>query len=311
MIDRRTFIVSAGATATLAALGIRSSAASAPALKLGDSNPFSFDLLIGRAKELASHPYNEAQGPPGDILNKIDYDAHGKISYRPEYALFANGPGLYPITFFHLGLFFRTPVRMHVVENAPSGSAAREIIYDESYFDMPADSPARLLPKGSGFAGFRIQESRLGDQAKLDWRKNDWAAFLGASYFRAIGELYQYGLSARGIAVNVTFPDQPEEFPNFTEFYFETPASDADVMTVYAMLDGPSVAGAYRFDLHRTKGVIMEVDTAIFLRKEVGRLGIAPATSMYWFSETKKPTAIDWRPEVHDSDGLADLDRSR
>jgi hypothetical protein len=26
---------------------------------------------------------------------------------------------------------------------------------------------------------------------------------------------------------------------------------------------------------------------------------------MYWFSETVKPTAIDWRPEVHDSDGLA------
>jgi periplasmic glucans biosynthesis protein len=305
MIDRRTFIVSAGATATLAALGIRSSGAPAPALKLGDSNPFSFDLLIGRAKELAGRPYAEAQGPPGDILNKIDYDAHGKISYKPEYALFANGPGLYPITFFHLGLFFRAPVRMHVVENAPAGSVSREIVYDESYFDMPADSPARLLPKGSGFAGFRIQESRLGDQAKLDWRKNDWAAFLGASYFRAIGELYQYGLSARGIAVNVTFPDQPEEFPNFTEFYFETPASDADVMTVYAVLDGPSVAGAYRFDLHRTKGVIMEVDTAVFLRKEVGRLGIAPATSMYWFSETKKPTAIDWRPEVHDSDGLA------
>ena len=305
MIDRRTFIVSAGATATLAALGIRSSGAPAPALKLGDSDPFSFDLLIGRAKELASRPYVEPQGPPGDILNKIDYDAHGKISYKAEYALFANGPGLYPITFFHLGLFFRTSVRMHVVENAPAGSIAREIIYDESYFDMPADSPARLLPKGSGFAGFRIQESRLGDQAKLDWRKNDWAAFLGASYFRAIGELYQYGLSARGIAVNVTFPDQPEEFPNFTEFYFETPASDADVMTVYAMLDGPSVTGAYRFDLHRTKGVIMEVDTAIFLRKEVARLGFAPATSMYWFSETKKPTAIDWRPEVHDSDGLA------
>ncbi len=260
-------------------------------------------MLIGRAKELASRPYVEAQGPPGDILNKIDYDAHGKISYKPEYALFANGPGLYPITFFHLGLFFRTPVRMHVVENAPAGSIAREIIYDESYFDMPADSPARLLPKGSGFAGFRIQESSLGDQAKLDWRKNDWAAFLGASYFRAIGELYQYGLSARGIAVNVTFPDQPEEFPDFTEFYFEHQVR-RDVATVYAMPDGPSVTGAYRFDLHRTKGVIMEVDTAIFLRKEVGRLGIAPATSMYWFSKLK--TNCDrLRPEVHDSDGLA------
>src|SRR5258707_1413411 len=186
MIDRRTFIVTAGATATVAALGIRSSGAPAPALKLGDSNPFSFDLLIGRAKELASRPYMEAQGPPGDILNKIDYDAHGKISYKPEYALFANGPGLYPITFFHLGLFFRTPVRMHVVENAPAGSVAREIIYDESYFDMPADSPAPVLPKRSGVAGFRIQKSPLGDQAKLDLGKKEWAAFFGGFFFLAI-----------------------------------------------------------------------------------------------------------------------------
>jgi len=57
----------------------------------------------------------------------------------------------------------------------------------------------------------------------LSSAKNDWAAFLGASYFRAIGELYQYGLSARGIAVNVALPGRPEEFPSFTHFYFETP----------------------------------------------------------------------------------------
>jgi glucans biosynthesis protein len=305
MIDRRTFIVSAGATATLAALGIRSSADPVPSLKFGDGKPFSFDGLISRAKELASRPYEQGKGPSDDVLNKIDYDALSKIHFKPEYALFANGPGQYPITFFPLGLYSRTPVQMHVVDNTPSGSVAHEIIYDAAYFDMPADSPARRLSTGTGFAGFRIQESRLGDQAKLDWKKNDWAAFLGASYFRAIGELYQYGLSARGIAINTTLPDQPEEFPNFTEFYFETPKSDTDLMTVYAMLDGPSIAGAYRFDLHRTKGVVMEVEPALFLRKDVERLGIAPATSMYWFSETKKPTAIDWRPEVHDSDGLA------
>ncbi|WP_289508119.1 glucan biosynthesis protein, partial [Escherichia coli] len=65
------------------------------------------------------------------------------------------------------------------------------------------------------------------------------------------------------------------------------------------------MTGAYRFVMHRTKGVVMDIDTAIFLRKDVDRFGIAPATSMYWFSETAKGTATDWRPEVHDSDGLA------
>ena len=134
----------------------------------------------------------------------------------------------WPVTFFHLGRYFQKPVRMHVVE----GGKAREIVYDESYFEMPADSPAKQLPPGAGFAGFRFQESRSGHPGrkgeKLDWRKNDWVAFLGASYFRAIGELYQYGLSARGLAVDPAVGDRPEEFPDFTHVWLETPGEAAE-----------------------------------------------------------------------------------
>jgi glucans biosynthesis protein len=167
---------------------------------------------------------------------------------------------------------------------------------------MPADSPARKLPDNSGFAGFRFQEARTG---KLDWRKNDWVAFLGASYFRAIGELYQYGLSARGLAVDVAVFGKNEEFPDFTHVYFETPQPGSNTVTVYALLDGPSVAGAYRFVMQRAAAVIMDIDSAVYLRQDVSRLGLAPLTSMYWYSEKSKATAIDWRPEIHDSDGLA------
>ena len=156
--------------------------------------------------------------PSPEILQQIDYDAHGKIKFKTDLALWADGPSEFPVTFFHLGRFFQKPVRMHVVE----GGQAREIVYDAAYFDMPADSPAHQLPDNSGFAGFRFQEARNG---KLDWRKNDWVAFLGASYFRAIGELYQYGLSARGLAVDVAVFGKNEEFPDFTHVYFETPAS--------------------------------------------------------------------------------------
>ena len=49
----------------------------------------------------------------------------------------------------------------------------------------------------------------------------------------------------------------------------------------------------------------MDIEATLFMRAAVSRFGIAPLTSMYWFSETKKETAIDWRPEVHDSDGLS------
>ena len=113
------------------------------------------------------------------------------------------------MTFFHLGMFFQKAVAMHLVV----AGEAREIIYDPGDFDMPADSIARKLPSGAGFAGFRIQEPRGGP---LDWRDNDWVAFLGASYFRAIGELRQYGLSARGLALDTAVAGKAEEFPDFT-----------------------------------------------------------------------------------------------
>ncbi|RDJ21782.1 glucan biosynthesis protein D [Bosea caraganae] len=304
-LDRRSLIKSAGATAALAALGFAPEALAQQGLKLGQAENFSFDALKTRAKELAAQPYAPPPPPPADILERIDYDAHGKIKFKPEMALWANGPSPWPVTFFHLGRYFRKPVRMHVLD----AGKAREIVYDESYFEMPADSPARQLPDGAGFAGFRFQESRFGHPGrrgeKLDWQRNDWVAFLGASYFRAIGELYQYGLSARGLAIDPAVAGKAEEFPDFTHVWLETPQEASEYVVVYALLSGPSVAGAYRFRMHRGKGVSMEIETALYLRNDIARLGITPLTSMYWYSETAKTTAIDWRPEVHDSDGLA------
>ncbi|KAF1019616.1 MAG: Glucans biosynthesis protein D [Paracidovorax wautersii] len=306
MPDRRDFLSAASAGLALAALGLPAEALAQTGLKLSPPEPFSFDALIARAKALAAKPYDNRNNLPKDVLDRIDYEQHGKLRYKTDHALFRDGPGQFPVTFFHLGRFFLEPVHMHALVRSDANWFAREVLYDADYFDMPADSPARQLPDGAGFAGFRLQESRRGDQAQRPWQNNDWVAFLGASYFRAIGELYQYGLSARGIAIDVAQPDRPEEFPNFTHFYFEPPASnDSTTVVVYALLQGPSITGAYKFVLKRDKAVIMDIDAQLFLRKNVARLGIAPLTSMYWYSETLKPTGIDWRPEVHDSDGLA------
>jgi glucans biosynthesis protein len=297
---RRDFLQAAIAISAWSMLGLPAPAHAASALRFGPPQPFTFDGLKQRARALAAAAHVPPPRPAPDITGKIDYAAHGQIKFRAENALAAEGPGNFPVTFFHLGMFFQKSVKMHAV----SRGEAREIIYRADYFDMPAASAARQLPEGAGFAGFRIQESRAG---KLDWHKNDWVAFLGASYFRAIGELFQYGLSARGLAVNVANPQPPftEEFPDFTEFWIEEQSPSADTVTLYALLDGPSVTGAYRFRMRRGAAVTMDVDTAIFIRKDIARLGIAPITSMYWFSETVKTTAVDWRPELHDSDGLA------
>ncbi len=223
--------------------------------------PFSYELFKQQARERAHQPYQPPPRPSPEVLQKINYEEWGKIKYKDAYALFADGPGPFPVTFFHLGLFFEKAVGMHVVE----GGQSRKIIYEQAYFDMPANSPARDLPPGAGFAGLRIQESRDGP---LDWRKNDWVAFLGAAYFRAIGELRQYGLSARGVALDVAVADRPEEFPDFTQFYIDA-APDGQTLTLYALMEGPSIVGAYRFLMTRGKGVVMDIES-LALRARAG-----------------------------------------
>jgi periplasmic glucans biosynthesis protein len=295
-LDRRTLLK--GAAASAAAMNPLAEALGAQpdGLQFDPPVPFAYDLFKTQARDRSRQPYVPPPRPAPEVLQKINYEEWGKIRYRDDFALFADGPGPFPVTFFHLGLFFQKAVRMHVVD----GATSRQIIYDPSYFEMPANSPARKLPKGAGFAGLRVQEARNGP---LDWRKNDWVAFLGAAYFRAIGELRQYGLSSRGVALDVAVADRPEEFPDFTDFYIEPGVGDA--ITLYAMMEGPSIVGAFRFLMTRGRGVVMDIQATMFMRAQVSRFGIAPLTSMYWFSETKKETAIDWRPEVHDSDGLA------
>ncbi|WP_236102268.1 glucan biosynthesis protein [Methylotetracoccus oryzae] len=272
------------------------STAIAAELQLGPAEPFSYQGLVDHANQLAAKPYQSPMRPSPEIVERIDYEEWGKIRFDTDYALGKKDPGIYPLTFFHLGMFFQKAVQMHLVGDGK----ARRVQYTSRYFSMPKDSPARKLADNSGFAGFRLQESR----SRPDWRTQDWIAFLGASYFRAIGALNQYGLSARGVAVDSAEPT-PEEFPDFTDFYIENTANESGPVFVYALLDGPSLTGAYRFALSRRQGVVIEVDASLFVRKDIKRLGLAPLTSMYWFSESQKNRLEDWRPEVHDSDGLA------
>ena len=291
-INRRFLLTALMLGGAAAALPIEALAQAG--LRFGPATPFSFDRLRALAKAKSAAPYVAPR--PVEGAGAIDYEAWGKIRFDTDDALFASGP--LPVTFFHLDKYFQRPMAIHAVQ----GGAAREVIYDPAYFHMPADSPAHRLPLGAGFAGFRVQEPRAG---ALDWHKNDWVAFLGASYFRAIGALRQYGLSARGIAIDTAVYGQAEEFPDFTQIYIEQPAPGSNTIVVNALLEGPSIVGACRFAMTRGKGVVMDVDQTLYLRRRVTRFGIAPLTSMYWFSETQKPTAVDWRPEVHDSDGLS------
>ena len=265
-------------------------------LTFGDAQPFDFDMLRKMAKEMADKAYKEPPRPNPEAVMKINYDEQGRIKFNYDFALWRNGPSVYPLTFRPVGTYFQKTVRVFAVDNGQ----AREVVYQPNYFDYgPASPMNQIKPNESAIAGFWAMESRNGD-----WRKKEpWATFQGGSYFRAVGELGQVGMSARGIALNVG-GSEPEEFPDFRSFWIEPALKEGDPLVVYALLDGPSVTGAYRIAMHRTKGVVMDIENHIFMRKSVERLGIAPLTSMFWYAEYPSAHSHDWRPEVHDSDTL-------
>jgi glucans biosynthesis protein len=262
-------------------------------IRFGPPQDFSFAWLAELAKKNTSRPYRAAPPQASRIIHDIDFDAVQKIKFRPDHALRLGRTD--PVSFFHLSRYSSDPVVLHAVE----AGKAREILYDSNYFDYGA---ADLDPKtlaNLGFAGFRVMDGPD--------RPTDWLAFQGASYFRSSGQDAQYGASARGIAIN-TAAATPEEFPRFSEFWLE---ADGPSISIYALLDGPSITGAYKFDAVKngadkaSGGVIMDVHCELFFRTDISRLGVAPLTSMYWYGENERRKAADWRPEIHDSDGLA------
>jgi glucans biosynthesis protein len=260
----------------------------------GKTGPFDFAWLKGRARYLAEKNHQPAPASLPKPLLGLGYDGYQSIRFRPDHSLWSDTPGNFRIQFFHRGEMFREAVRMYEVV----AGRAQEIGYNPEFFDLSKTGlNGASLPKDLGFAGFHVQ-------FHSDW-KSDIAAFLGASYFRAIGGDYrQYGLSARALAID-TGLDRPEEFPRFSEFYFARPAKNDSRVTIYALLDAPSLTGAYRFDIVPGATLVMELDGAIYPRKPIERLGIAPLTSMFLFGENDRRMASDWRPEIHDSDGLA------
>jgi len=177
-----------------------------------------------------------------------------------------------------------------------AGGMAREIGFDAGLFDYThAGVAAAALPADVGFGGFRIHHH-------TDWTR-DCAAFQGASYFRAVDGELQYGLSQRGLALNCGLSG-PEEFPDFIAFYLERPARESSRLSVYGLLDSPSVSGAYRFVIDVDDTLVMDIDAALYPRRAIERLGVAPATSMFLCGKNDRRVANDWRPEIHDSDGL-------
>jgi periplasmic glucans biosynthesis protein len=268
--------------------------ASTPPATVAPTQPFDYAWLKGQARKLAGTAYQASQDTLPPAMAKLSYDQYQSLRFRTDHALWAGAGLAFRLQFFHVGRTFTEPVRLYEIVDGQS----HEIVYDPAMFEFDkAGIDPKVMHDHVGFAGFRVQFI-------TDW-KDDVAAYLGASYFRAVGgDTRQYGLSARALAIDTAFP-RPEEFPRFTAFWFERPAKDSGTLTLYALMDSPSIAGALRFQISPGGTQIMDIDSALYPRKPIERLGVAPLTSMFFYGENDRRGANDWRPEIHDSDGIA------
>jgi len=256
--------------------------------------PFAFDQVVAQAKTMAAAPYVSHLGKAGAFYQGLNYDQYRDIRFVKSHALWHDAGLPFEVEFFHPGFYSTQTVTINEIVNGQAEPVPfRPESFDYGHVVVPAGTPPP-----DGYAGFRIHYA-LNNPVY----KDEFLVFQGASYFRAVGADQPYGLSARGLALNTAQPEG-EEFPNFEQFWLERPAAGATQLTVYALLNSPSVTGAYRFVITPGKETVMDVTATLFFRKAVTLTGIAPLTSMYWFGENSFPHPYDWRPEVHDSDGL-------
>lgn len=254
-----------------------------------------FDDVTERARELAASPYEQADDSLPQALRDIDYDAYRSIRFHPDEALWRTD-SLFSLQLLHSGFLFKQPIRLNLIED----NELRHLTFQKSFFryDATAASLAEHDLSGAGYSGFRLHYP-VNSALNLD----EFVVFQGASYFRMVGRGQGYGLSARGLAVDTATADG-EEFPAFREFWLFKPEAEATSVSLVALLESPSLAGAYLFTFHPGEQVVADVEARLFARQDVDKLGIAPLTSMFMFGDARSYPADDFRPQVHDSEGL-------
>ncbi len=265
-----------------------------PGLQLGDPVPFRPDDVPEIARRLAAAPHMPPPRIP-EAWTSITYDDYRSIWFDGRNALWeASGSEPFRLDVFAPGLYFPTPIRIDVVQDAQ----ARPMLFDMAVFDRTDQFPDLPIDDTLGYSGFRLRA-----ELETPGIFTEFAVFQGASYFRGIGTGEIYGLSARGLAIDTAEPGG-EEFPEFRRFWIERPAPGATEIVIHALLDSESCTGAYRFTIQPGPALRMGVEAQVFARRRLDHVGLGALTSMFQFDETNRHHFSDFRSAVHDSDGL-------
>jgi periplasmic glucans biosynthesis protein len=274
-----------------------------------ESADVTLDYIAQKADLRARKPFRSPRADLPDILraDNLDYDKYREIEFRHEKALWSADDLPFRVEFFHPGYLYEEPI--HVLEFTLT--AMQPVPFVQDWFNYRKLQIQKRIPPNTGYAGFRMLYP-LNEPDKMD----ELGAFIGASYFRLLGKDQRYGQSARGLALDSGETDRPEEFPIFTEWWLGKPDRNADRVKLFAILDSVSCVGAYEFVIRPGETTVADVKAVLYFRetnlvravnpdrKPIRTIGLAPLTSMFWFGKSSERKFDDYRPEVHDSDGL-------
>ena len=275
--------------------------ASAPAAAepLGPPVPFAADTVVKMAAELASKPFKEPEATPlPGLFSNLTFEQYAAIRRVPGTAIWSDQKLGFSLEPLHRGFVYTTPIGINIVENG----AAQKVIYDAANFDFGPSKPPPVLGD-LGFSGLRILTAS-------DQGFEDVAIFQGATFYRARGHAQPFGLTARGLSIR-TGDDPGEEFPLFREFWIEKPNPAANTLTMQALLDSPSVTGAFRFTLRPAETTIIDTEMTLIARAAVDKLGFGAMAAAYLFSPLDHRRPDDVRAAVYEFDGPADSHRRR
>jgi len=219
---------------------------------------FDFEDVVSLAEQMARENYMSAVPTVPETLRRLNYGQMRDIRWKNERTLWRREGLPFQARFYHAGATKDNPVQIYVLPDSP-GEPLR---YSQEFFDFGNNVISEKFPETLGYAGFRIHYP-LNKPDVLD----EVVSFLGASYFRAVPRALQYGISARGLAIDTAVEDRKEEFPAFTKFWLKRPDRYSNEMTIYALLEGRSVTGAYQFDLQPGDEIRMNVTAILYFRK--------------------------------------------
>lgn len=260
----------------------------------GTPGDFTFAAVVRRAQELSTKDYEPDRPALPDYLADLDYDQYRDIRFNRAESLWKEEGLPFQMQLFPRGFLFKDRVTVNVIDDG----VAKVVPFRHDLFNYGKNQVPQDMPADLGFAGLRllypINHDSVFDEVMV---------FLGASYFRGVSKGLNYGITARGLAIDTGLPTK-EEFPVFREFWVRKPAQDAVDLSLYALLDSESVTGAYSFVIRPGIETVVDVKAHLFMRKSVQKLGLAPLTSMFFHGEDTDRFIDDFRPEVHDSDGL-------